>query len=292
MSQKVVAQGGSGGVVWNDGINKGVTKVQVGKDDTCVTFVKFEYVKESSVESQEHGIICHQPEEFEVNYPNEYITSVEGTYARPVSNIVITSLVFKTSSGRTSWTFGNEKFVLANNGQKLVGFHGRSGLGIDALGAYFLSDSAALPKKLEAKGGPGGGIWDDKVYDDVSKVYVGTDGGCVTKVMFDYVKAGIPDTKAHGVLNEELQEFLLDPNEYITSVEGTYGRVARFGLPVITSLVFKTLTGRTSLTFGSKKFVLEDNGRQLVGFHGRSDTALDAIGAYFALTPNMSQAAK
>ncbi|KAL1208670.1 Jacalin-related lectin 23 [Cardamine amara subsp. amara] len=288
MSQKVVAQGGNGGVVWNDGLSKGVTKVQVGKDDSCVTYVKFQYVKDSTVESHEHGNISHQPQEFSVDYPNEYITSVEGTYACPATTTVITSILFKTSNGRTSPTFGNQNFVLESNGQKLVGFHGRNGLGLDALGAYFLSEST-FPKRLEPQGGPGGGIWDDKVYDDIRKVYVGSDGGCVTGIMIDYVRGGIPETHAHGhgVLNEETQEFLLDPNEYITSVEGTYGKVARFGLPVITSLVFKTSTGRTSLTFGARKFVIEDiNGRKIVGFHGRSEVALDAIGAHFALTPN------
>lgn len=63
--------------------------------------------------------------QFQLLQPFEYIKSVEGTYANPISATVITSLVFKTSLRRTSPTFGNQRFVLANNGQKLVGFHGR-----------------------------------------------------------------------------------------------------------------------------------------------------------------------
>lgn len=145
--------------------------------------------------------------QFVVNYPHEYITSVEGTYARPTSYTAITSLVFKTSRGRTSPTFGNNKFVLANNGKKLVGFHGRSGFAIDALGAHFSSESS-LPMKLEAQGGLGGGTWDDGVYSDIRKVYVGRDGACVTRIMVDYVKNGGPETRAHGLVNEELQEVI------------------------------------------------------------------------------------
>ncbi|CAD5314420.1 unnamed protein product [Arabidopsis thaliana] len=205
MSQKVVAQGGSGGYCWNDGIFDGVKKVIVGRDDYCVTFVKFKYVKDSAVEVHKHGVVNQTPQE-------------------------------------SSW-----------------------------------------PKKLDAQGGPGGGTWDDGDNNDIRKIYVGKDEACVTAIKFEYVRDGIQKTKAYGIEKEELQEFLLDPNEYIISVEGTYGTVHRFGSRVITSLTFTTSKGRTSLTFGATKFVLEDNGRELVGFHGRSDRALDAIGAYFAL---------
>ncbi|CAN8314165.1 unnamed protein product [Cochlearia groenlandica] len=283
MSEKVLAEGGTGGGAWNDGIFDGVKKVSVGRDKYCVTYVKFKYDKDSAVEAHEHGVKNETPQEFSINYPHEYITSVEGTYARPYSWTGITSLTFKTSQGRTSPTFGNKKFVLSNNGQKLVGFHGRSGNAIDALGAHFLSESAIFPTKLTAQGGPGGGTWDDGVYSDVRKVYVGGDGACVTRIIFDYVKDGVPVTsRTYGLLHEDLQEFLLDPNEFIISVEGTYGSVYEFGSPVITSLAFMTSKGRTSLTFGAKKFVLQGNGRKLVGFHGRSGIALDAIGAHFA----------
>ena len=63
MSQKVVAQGGSGGYCWNDGIFDGVKKVIVGRDDHCVTFVKFKYVKDSAVEVHKHGVVNQTPQE-------------------------------------------------------------------------------------------------------------------------------------------------------------------------------------------------------------------------------------
>lgn len=68
MSQKVVAQGGNGGGVWNDGVNKGVKKVIVGRSDWCVTFAKFEYVKGSTVESHEHGTISQTPQEVDTSH--------------------------------------------------------------------------------------------------------------------------------------------------------------------------------------------------------------------------------
>lgn len=58
--------------------------------------------------------------QFVVDYPNEYITLVEGT-----TDGKLTSLKFTTSKGRTSPAFGNEdgrKFVFERTGFKLVGF--------------------------------------------------------------------------------------------------------------------------------------------------------------------------
>ncbi|CAH2035270.1 unnamed protein product [Thlaspi arvense] len=203
MTQRVEAQGGpGGGSAWDHGINTGLRKIYVGRDDACVSYLKFEYFSS--------------------------------------------------------------------------GFHGRAGHALDAIGAHFAPDTSssawAPPRKLAAQGGPGGGPWDDGVYSGVRKVYVGRDECCVTKVKFDYVSAD-------GELEETLQ-FLLDyPNEYITSVEGTQGLVVRYHNYVVTSLAFTTSKGRTSPTFGATKFVLEDNGRQLVGFHGRSGNVIDSIGA-------------
>ncbi|KAF8093002.1 hypothetical protein N665_0393s0005 [Sinapis alba] len=294
MTQRVEAQGGNGGGSWDHGINTGIRKVYVGRDDACVSYIKIEYFTDDTVKSHAHGIQNQIPQEFVVDYPNEYITSVEGTYAHvhSANAICITSLVFKTSTGRASPRFGNHGFVLQNNGRQLVGFHGRSGWALDAIGAHFAPDTSssvwAPPKKLTAQGGPGGGTWDDGIHCGVRKVYVGKDDSCITQVKFDYVTTDgeLEETREYGRLNQHLQEFLIDyPNEYITSVEGTQGLVGRYGTTVVTSLAFTTSRGRTSRTFGATKFVLEDNGRQLVGFHGRSGFLIDSIGAYFGAAP-------
>lgn len=84
-----------------------------------------------------------------------------------------------------------------------------------------------------------------------------------------------------------LQFVLGYPDEYIKSVEATYQKPNIFSNTVITSLKFETSKGRTSF-FGynvGKKFVLEQKGHRLVGFHGKEDAAIDAIGAYFGPVP-------
>ena len=128
--------------------------------------------------------------QFVLDFPDEYIKSVEATYDKPnlFQNTVITSLTIKTSKGRTS-SFGytkGKKFVLEQKDCPLVGFHGKVGDAIDALGAYFAPLVPA--KKLPSVGGNGGVAWDDGVYDGVRKIYVGQGNDGVSFVKFEYTK--------------------------------------------------------------------------------------------------------
>ncbi|KAH0920736.1 hypothetical protein HID58_020754 [Brassica napus] len=88
--------------------------------------------------------------EFSVDYPNEYVISVGGSYDHVddyFKTVLIKSLIFKTNKGRTSPVFGGitesgqpaaTEFTLEGKyGEKLIGFFGRSGQALDAIGAYF-----------------------------------------------------------------------------------------------------------------------------------------------------------
>ncbi|XP_010545656.1 PREDICTED: jacalin-related lectin 23-like [Tarenaya hassleriana] len=307
MSKKMGAYGGGGGSGWDDGAYLGIRKVFVGRDFTRITYVKFEYDNGDRFETRDHGKIQQQPQEFALDYPNEYITSVEGTYRNVKicgGTDVVTSLAFKTSKGRTSPRFGSDvgtRFVIEDKGRRIVGFHGRTGNALDSLGAYFARvSSISYPiKELDAQGGNGGDLWDDDTYDGVRKVYVGRNDHCVTYVKFDYDKGGLLESRDHGRRAQSPIEFVLDyPEEYITSVEGTYSFVGHFGNTIVTSLSLKTSKQRASPLVGivtGTKFVLEDKGGKLIGFHGRSGHALDALGAYFvpsSLTPPYKSHAK
>ncbi|CAA7040133.1 unnamed protein product [Microthlaspi erraticum] len=132
------------GYVWDDGTFQGVRKVYVYHDDYSMRCVRFDYDNNGKVESREHG--SKAAVTFVLDYPTEFLTSVEGTsvYRYPQSRI--TSFIFKTSKGRASPIFGNAfsddqlvKFVLEKKGCAFVGFHGRSlSALLNALGAYFL----------------------------------------------------------------------------------------------------------------------------------------------------------
>ncbi|XP_056841584.1 myrosinase-binding protein 2-like [Raphanus sativus] len=293
MSEKVGAVGGNKGGPFDDGVYDGVKKITVGKDWDCVSYIKIEYEKDGKFETREHGTIRGELQEFSVDYPNEYITSVGGSYERDSSYgaVLIKSLRFKTSHGRTSpilghtTLFGNpdgREFLLeGKDGGKLLGFHGRSGQALDAIGPHFFAVKSPL-KHFNREGGNGGSAWDDGAFDGVRKILVGRGGKSVSYVRFEYAKGQGMVPHVHGKRQEVPQEFVVDyPNEHITSVEGTIDGY-------LTSLRFKTSKGRTSPAFGNvagRKFVFEEKDLKLVGFCGRSGDAIDAIGAHFAPLP-------
>jgi len=158
---------GTSGYLWDGGTFQGVRKVYVYYDSYCIQCVRFDYDNNGKVKSREHGTKTTaklQEREFVVDYPNEYLTSVEGTNVYIYPQAVLTSLTFKTSKGRTSPSFGNVfgpnlvEFVLERKGCALVGFHGRSMYNIlHTLGAYFFPmPSPEDGEKLEEQGGDGG----------------------------------------------------------------------------------------------------------------------------------------
>ncbi|CAN6925784.1 unnamed protein product [Brassica oleracea] len=206
-----------------------------------------------------HGSVTGILKEFELNYPDEYITSIQGTYSNVAryNTTIVKTLTFKTSHGRTSPMFGNTAifstdFVVEGKaGAKLIGFHGRSGSALDAIGAHFFASASPL-KHIEPRGGFGGNAWDDGVYDGVRKISVGLNCGNVSYVRFKYVKGSTSVKHSHGKMSEEPKEFKVDyPNEYVTSVEGTYNFCGD-----VTSLTFKTSKERVSTGFGRSSSAL------------------------------------
>ncbi|VYS48839.1 unnamed protein product [Arabidopsis thaliana] len=291
---KLDNQGGPGGQIWDDGPNyNGVKKISFSLSNNEIRQIRFDYDKNGVVERREHGQNVGQQDEFVVDYPTEYITSVEGTYDN-ASNPTqyVRSLIIKTSKGRTSKTFGNpsaRKFVLESNGSALIGFHGRGAGCLDAIGAYFsplIPSPPLTPEKLQADGGEGGNPWDDGAFNSVRKIYVGQGENGVNAVKFVYDKdSQVTEGKDHGkptLLGYE--EFELDyPSEYITAVEVFHDKILGSEGGVITMLKFKT-NKRTSPPFGMEStttsFVLGKEGYKIVGFHGKSSHELHKLGAH------------
>ncbi|KAH0904027.1 LOW QUALITY PROTEIN: hypothetical protein HID58_043530 [Brassica napus] len=296
-ANKVDAQGGKGGTSWDDGAHDHVRKVYVGQGESSVSYVKFEYEKNGKKETREYGKkTLLGSEVFEVD-PDDYITSVEVQSDRIFGQDtdVITCLIFKTAKGKTSPPFGLEgaqKYELKDkNGGKLVGFHGRAGEVLHALGAYFApssstssggrtssstqtAGSAAGAKKLEAKGGNAGNPWDDGPHDGVKKVYVGQGESGVSYVKFVYEKDSkeVPGNDHGKKTLLAPEEFVLDPNEYITAVEINYDNIFGTESEIITMLGFTT-NKRTSPPFGlegAKSVLLKEDGHKVVGFHGKA----------------------
>ncbi|XP_033129007.1 myrosinase-binding protein 2 isoform X3 [Brassica rapa] len=300
--------GGDKGNVFDDVGFEGVKKITVGADQYSVTYIKIEYIKDGQVVVREHGTVRGELKEFSVDYPNDSITAVSGTYKHifTYDTTLITSLYFTTSKGFTSPLFGidsekkgTEFEFKGENGGKLLGFHGRGGNAIDAIGAYFDTGSQGgkggdgsktdVPGKKGPLGGDKGEEFNDVGFEGVKKITVGADQYSVTYIKIEYVKDGKVEIREHGTSRGELQEFSVDyPNDSITAVSGTYKRVYTYDTTLITSLYFTTSKGFTSPLFGinSEKKGTEfefkgENGGKLIGLHGRGGNAIDAIGAYF-----------
>ncbi|KAL9859812.1 putative jacalin-like lectin domain-containing protein [Arabidopsis thaliana] len=146
-SEKLEAQGGDGGASWDDGGNyEGVRKICIGTGEIGIVSVKFLYENDTHeiVVGDHHGnknLIKH--EEFELDYPGEYLTLVEGSYdivPGSEETEVIIMLMFTTNM-RASPCYGlddNPSFVLQKRGHKIVGFHGKSSNMLHQLGIHVL----------------------------------------------------------------------------------------------------------------------------------------------------------
>ncbi|KAL0722456.1 hypothetical protein Bca4012_037055 [Brassica carinata] len=299
---KMELQGGCGGHPWDHGIYTGIRKVYVTYSPSGISHIMVDYDKAGKQETRESGDrlgenrVQGQQKEFILDYPNEYITSVEGTCdlgSASYSNRV-RSLSFKTSKERISPTYGtvgNRTFVLESKGRALVGFYGQAGYAMDAIGAYFgsrpIPPSPSPAEKLQGQGGDGGASWDDGVFDGVRKIYIGQGENGVASVKFVYDKNNqVVLGEDHGKMTllgyEEFE--LAYPSEYITVVEGCYDNIFGSASPVITMLKFKTNV-RTSPPFGlesTSKFVLEKEGHKIVGFHGKASDQLHQFGVSVA----------
>ncbi|XP_010465665.1 PREDICTED: nitrile-specifier protein 1-like isoform X1 [Camelina sativa] len=125
------ALGSDDGTLWDDGAYDGVKKVYVGQAQDGISAVKFVYNNGShEIVGDERGKSTLLGfEEFQLDYPSEYIIAVEGTYDKIFGSEaeVINMLRFKTNK-RTSTPFGIEAgtaFELKEEGYKIVGFHGK-----------------------------------------------------------------------------------------------------------------------------------------------------------------------
>uniref|UniRef100_A0A1J3H712 Jacalin-related lectin 16 n=1 Tax=Noccaea caerulescens TaxID=107243 RepID=A0A1J3H712_NOCCA len=81
---KLESQGRRDGCIWDDGAFEGVKKVYVHYEKSLINYIGFDYDNGGGkVKTSMHGAkseICGHDGEFVVDYPNEFITSVEGIF--------------------------------------------------------------------------------------------------------------------------------------------------------------------------------------------------------------------
>ncbi|KAL1196236.1 Jacalin-related lectin 14 [Cardamine amara subsp. amara] len=153
---KSECSGGIGDCYWDDGVYESIKRFVQCQHEYVdyMIFVLAYYLK---------NLILLQ---FELDYPNEFIRAVDGTFKGAPLIKRILSLVFKTSKGRISPTFGSisgTRLVLEKKGYARVGFHGWTIFySLSAIGGYFsLLPLHPTVEQLEARGYDRGATWNN-----------------------------------------------------------------------------------------------------------------------------------
>ncbi|KAK4279978.1 hypothetical protein QN277_011666 [Acacia crassicarpa] len=221
-----------------------------------------------------------------IHWPSEYLISISGTYGDLYGLSVIKSLSFITNLktyGPFGTTSGDDTpFSIPTSNNNVVGFHGRAGYYVDALGIFVKPvDSHNGTISLGPWGGPGGDPFSFRVEGSWIKEIIVKQGGTINSIAFKdanghyYGNFGGKDPNDTGV---EKTVTINGPSELLKSISGTYGKYK--GHKVIRSLSFITNLN-TYGPFGTASgasFTIPIQGSLVIGFYGRAGYYLDSIG--------------
>ncbi|XP_059638050.1 jacalin-related lectin 3-like [Cornus florida] len=151
---------------------------------------------------------------------------------------------------------------------------------VDSIGVYV----KPLPTVITVGpfGTTGGQQWDDGTYTTVRELIIHC-GALIDCIQVVYDKEGNRVLgEKHGTIGGQENKVTLDADEFLLSFWGYYGQVGN--MVVIRSLEFqsnKKTIGPFGVADGEKfQFPSSTNCAKIIGFHGRSDKYLTAIGAY------------
>ncbi|KAI3762857.1 hypothetical protein L1987_53299 [Smallanthus sonchifolius] len=245
-----------------------------------------------------------------IDYPDEFLISISGTYGSFKSHELVTSICFKTNQN-VYGPFGNNSgnaFSHDVKGKVIVGFHGRANNYLNAIGTYVMPKSLAyegkimnepcssmlrmaMPREAGPWGASGGKSWDDGVFSTIKQVRVHLgELNVIYALQFEYLKKDGKSvlSQIHGGADGskvELVNFDCE-DEFLIGISGLFGPVEGYkGLEAIASISFHT-NKRTHGPYGKEKgvgYVYYSSTASLgkvVGFHGRNDKFLSAIGVH------------
>ncbi|KAI5435160.1 jacalin-related lectin 3 isoform X1 [Lathyrus oleraceus] len=150
--------GGNGGSRWDDGIYSGVRQLVI-VHGAGIDSIQIEYDRKgSSIWSEKHGGSGgNKTDKVKLDYPDEFLTSIHGYHGslNQWGNNLVRSLSFE-SNKKTYGPFGVEQgtyFSVPTTGAKIVGFHGKCGWYLDAIGVYMKSLKQPNSSKILAHSG-------------------------------------------------------------------------------------------------------------------------------------------
>ncbi|KAK7333222.1 hypothetical protein VNO80_29987 [Phaseolus coccineus] len=144
--------GGKGGYLWDDGVYSTVRQLVISHGEG-IDSIQIEYDKNGrSIWSLKYGGSGgYKIDKIKLDYPDEFLTSIDGYFGSltQLGPIFIRSLSFE-SNRKIYGPFGVEQgtyFSLPMTGGKIVGFLGRYGWHVDAIGVKLKSSQQPSPSK-------------------------------------------------------------------------------------------------------------------------------------------------
>uniref|UniRef100_A0ACD5VUT4 Uncharacterized protein n=1 Tax=Avena sativa TaxID=4498 RepID=A0ACD5VUT4_AVESA len=132
--------GGEGGKPWDDGVYTGVKQIYIMRNE-FIGSIQIEYDRSGqSIWSTRHGNGGQITNRIKLDYPHEVLTCIYGYYNACAGEgpRVLRSITVVSSRGKYG-PFGDEVgtyFTSATTQGKVVGFHGRSAMYLDAIGVH------------------------------------------------------------------------------------------------------------------------------------------------------------
>ncbi|CAH1442812.1 unnamed protein product [Lactuca virosa] len=270
-------------------------------------------------------LVARKRTRFASTIQNEYLTSISGTIDNSggsYSSPMLMSLSFHTNQIRYG-PYGNSDkgtpFSYDGKDGMIIGFYGRFGQYINAIGIYVIPKSLSpslspnsapknnsssmhelccemsgvgMPREAGPWGAARGKPWDDGVFSHVKqvRVYLGESLKVIYGIQFEYVKRdgnSILSQMHGGTCGDKTELVDLDgEKEYLSGISGFYGPVVEFnGLEGITSITIHT-NKKMYGPYGQESgegyvyFTSSLSPGQVVGFQGRNGDFLTAIGVH------------
>ena len=281
--QKSDLLGGTGGSVWDDGVLThtptivGVRSIHI-RHGNQVDSIQVTYLLAdgTTYTAPRHGGSGGSSSSFTLA-DDERIVRMEGK----TNNVLVDQVTFITMKAdgtqKSYGPFGKTGKTSFSVEGYIIGFYGRSGNLLDALGAYYLESV----KKSDYFGGSGGNAFADPIETHippivgVSKIDI-RHGNQVDSFKVEYLLlgGGTYTGAKHGGTGGSLSELVFQKGEVIEQMYGKTNNVLVDQVSFDTQLRSYGPYGETGKTPFSVK------GR-VVGFFGRSGNLLDSIGAFY-----------
>ncbi|XP_075090037.1 uncharacterized protein LOC107786447 isoform X3 [Nicotiana tabacum] len=325
--------GGAGGSEWYYKLKSPIKKIWITHGD-CIKSIMFRTINEqgTTIDSPNFGWGGGRRDKVVIEAtPLEYLTGIKGTFGRCGSYSVIKSLCFITNAknyGPFGCEAGTPFSLVMKEGGAIVGFHGRCGAYLDAIGVYLRKlTPPTLSKEPEAKniepnehvveeieihdenqvsydqansilvepwgGNTGGSEWNYRLKSPIKEILI-AHGDFIHSIIFRTIteQGSTIDSPKFGGDGGRRDKVVIkaSPLVYLTGIKGTFGRCGSYS--VIKSLCFIT-NAQNYGPFGSEagtpfSLVIKEGGA-IEGFHGHCGAYLDAIGVYLQkLTPPAS----